>query len=255
MSCKPKIAVCSFAINDWYIYVVKYAIKVLKNYCEKYSYDFYFPNITGTQKMNRPIPWYKIPVILSILRNYDFVLWVDIDGFVDISKPLNNFIERLGNKHMLCSKDWNNVLNTGIMLFRNSPFCHALLNLTWTNKQEFDPNFHEQASMGQIYANNRLSSQTFIEILDFNERNSLYCYWGEYIPNNSFFVHIARCIHDPNGFITTMDIYCPIKMDEETEENFVERKEWLMNHNKSHTDILGWIDGTKIPQPSARIFK
>lgn len=233
-----RIAVCTMAINWWYRDIVKYSIKSIQMYAEKHKYDFhiFYDEIYDGE---RDFPWYKIKVIQSILEKYDFVFWIDIDGFISrlelsVEYFINNYLH---DKDILCGKDWGGILNTGVMIFRNTPFCHILLNEVWNNKEEYDKNFHEQASLGQIYETNRLDSQSKIVILANENQNVLFTYWANYHPNTSFFTHIARCAHDPIGFLYTLDCYCPVKMDEDKEGEFEDRLDWLTNIKRCREDI------------------
>jgi len=250
-----KIAICTLCINKWYEEIVQYGVKTIELYAKKHGYDFIVTN--DIYDGERDYKWYKIKVIQKILHNYDFVFWIDADGFV--MKPeltLQHFVDTYlpPNKDLLCTCDNNNPLNTGFMILRNTPFIHALLYEVWNNKEPFDPEFHEQASMGQIYTSNRLNAQNKIMVQPLENKNLFYSYWGEYYPNRQFFMHIARCSHDPCGFVFTMDTYCPIKMNEETDEDFKKRYNWLNNTQQCRKDIENSIIGKFIFEPSKRVI-
>jgi len=250
-----RVAVCTLCINDWYEEIVKYGVKTIQNYAEKHGYDFFVCNDVYQAPDARDYPWYKIKAVQKILPDYDIVFWIDADGHV--LKPeisVEDFIRDYlpENQDLLCTKDWNSTLNTGLMIIRNTPFIHALLYTVWNNKENFDPNFHEQASLGQIYDANRLNSQEKIRILPIEQQNVLFTYWSNYYPNDSFFIHVARCSHDRHGFLYTLDCYCPIKMDEDTTEEYEERLEWLSDEEKCRKDIELWIDHGTRTRPSTR---
>jgi hypothetical protein len=240
------------AINEWYREIVKYGLKTIELYARKHGYDFrLFQDEIYDGK--RDFPWYKIKAVQSILSEYDIVFWIDADGFV--SKPelsVEYFQNFLQDRDVLCAKDWNGVLNTGLMIIKNTPFCHQLLRETWDNKEEFDPSFHEQASMSQIYQTNRLDSQSKIMILPIEYQHLLFTYWASYYPGRAFFTHIARCAHDPTGFIYTLDCYCPIKMDEDVEGEFEDRIAWLNNERECRRDIESWIRNGPRSRESSR---
>ncbi len=230
-----KVAVCTLAINEWYQEIVKYGVRTIENYAKKHGYDFYLCNDVYDGK--RDCPWYKIRAIQKVLPDYDFVIWLDADGHVlrpelSIEYFLYSF---LGEKDLLCGKEFNCSLNTGVMIVKNTSFIHVLLNLVWDNKQNFDVNFHEQASLCQIYDTNRLNSKEKIEIVQ--DQSLLFVYWANYYPGHSFFFHSARCSHDPVGFIYTMDTYCPIRMEEDVSGEYEKRVEWLNDEKKCRQDI------------------
>lgn len=226
----PKICVISLCINEWYAYIVKYSLKVLKLYCEKHNYDLFIPNEVYDGK--RDCPWYKVLAIKKYLSQYNYVVWFDIDGF--IMKPhikLEKFISKM--KHdILCSGDFTSLINTGILFIKNTPFSHLLLDYIWTNKNSFDTKFHEQASLIQLYNDNILNCKNKIKIISEHERIKLFCYYTHYQYNKSFFFHMARCSHDPICFILSLDSMCPIKMDEETEEQYQYRLNYLTDTKK-----------------------
>jgi hypothetical protein len=239
-----KIAICTLCINDWYSRIVKYAIKTKGLYAEQNGYDFHIRNEVYDGK--RQIMWYKIPSILKILRNYDFVVWFDADGH--IMKPdttIEGLIDKFlpADQDILCTKDWNGVINTGVMIIRNTPFSHKFLQDAWDNKNFPHPEFHEQASMADLITRNVDNCKRKINILDINHQWELFTYWANYWPGRCFFLHVARCAADPGGFMYTLDCYCPIKMDEESEDEFKDRLDWLNDASRCRVDIDGWVNG------------
>jgi hypothetical protein len=250
-----KVAVCTLCINDWYQEIVKYGVETIKNYAVRHDYDFYICN--DVYDGQRDYPWYKIRAIQKILHKYDYVFWIDADGHV--LKPelsIKYFIENyLNEKDLLCAKDWNNTLNTGVMVIKNTPFIHSLLYEVWNNKEEFDKSFHEQASMSEIYISNRLNSQKHIEIIPWERQYILYNFWPNYFPDKQFFIHIARCAHDPLGFLTTLDVYCPIKMSEDIEGEYEDRMSWMSDIVKCRRDTENCMNKIGMPRMSSRALK
>jgi len=247
-----KVAVCTLCINDWYQEIVKYGLKTIQNYAQRHGYDFYVCN--EVYDGSRDCPWYKIKAIQKILSNYDFVFWFDSDGHVmKPERKVEYFLQKfLKDKDLLCTKDCDGVLNTGLMILRNSPFIHCLLKEVWDNKAPFDKDFHEQASLSQIFLSNRLNSKRKIEIIPFEQQYELFSYWVNYFPGLPFFVHVARCSGDRQGFMYTLDTYCPIKMDEDTEGEYEDRVEWLGNIERCRKDIQGWIKQEFVSRVSTR---
>lgn len=253
-----KVAVCTLCINDWYADIVRYGVKTIENYAKRHGYDFFICNeVYEADTSNAPkrdYPWYKIKAIQKILPKYDFVFWIDADGF--ILKPeldINHFINSyLKGKDILCAKDWNNTLNTGLMVIRNTPFVHALLYEVWNNTEEYARDFHEQASMGQIYDANRLNSRSKIEIIPFEQQHILYCFWPNYYPDRQFFIHIARCAFNPVGFVHTLDNYCPMPMDEDKPGEYEDRLRWMSDLERCRKDTEEWTCHKGIPRASTR---
>lgn len=247
-----KIAICTLCINDWYYDIVKYCVKTSELYAKNHNYDFFICNDVYDNK--RECPWYKIKAIQKILVNYDYVLWLDADGFiVNFDKKIEELIfEYMQTCDILCTKDWNSVLNTGVMILKNTPYVHSLLYSVWNNKEEYDAHFHEQASMTQIYINNRLNSKYKINILPLEKQHILYSGWADYYPEKTFFVHIARCSHDPCGFVYTLDYFCPIEMKEDVYGEYEQRKKWLKTTEICRKTIQDWISNGQRTNPSTR---
>jgi hypothetical protein len=182
----------------------------------------------------RDCPWYKIKVIQKILHLYDYIIWIDSDGFI---MKDNNFIQDCINKYpkdIIIQEDPNYIMNTGFMIIKNTPFVHALLYLIWNNPYPYDFSFHEQASLGKLYKENKLNCKSKIQIL---KHGSFFHYWREYDPDSTFFLHIARCSSDRYNFIRSMDIFCPVRMDEDTEQEYNTRVSWLNNRDLCMKDI------------------
>ena len=116
----------------------------------------------------------------------------------------------------------NQVLNTGFMIIKKSDFNIKLMDIIWNNKNDFDKNFHEQASLSEIYTRDT-DIKNKIKILDNDDRNEIVRYWGQYEPDKSFSIHIARCSHDKINFLNMMDAYYPFKIEEETIKDYIER--------------------------------
>lgn len=254
-----KVAICTLCINDWYQEIVKYGVQTVRDYAKKHGYDFHLCNdvyeeYNDPKKNNahRDFPWYKILALQRILPRYDLVLWIDADGF--IMRPelsIDHFLKTMGDKDILCTRDNNNPLNTAFLLVKNTPFVFCLLYQTWNNAELYDPAFHEQASMGEIYNRNGFNSKNKIEILPWEQHNALYCYYGEYHPNVSFFYHAARCSHNRLGFVSTLDLFCPIKMDEDLPGEYEERLDWLST-NRCRKDIESWFTDHPVKRRSTR---
>ena len=80
-------------------------------------------------------------------------------------------------------------------------------------------------------------------------------YWSIYDQNNCFILHITRCSNDKAGFIYTLDMFCPIQMDEENEDDFIKRKEWIQSQ-QCLIDIANYRNGTSARiHPSKRYIK
>jgi hypothetical protein len=252
-----KIAVCSLYINPWYRDIVKYGKKSMEIYCAKHGYDFIWETedtIDGVYDGSRPIPWFKILLLLKVMdKEYDFIVWNDADSqILDYDTKLESFIENdLGNRDILVAKDWMSTLNTGTMFIRNCTWSRDMLTFVWNNKSLFDPSLHEQASFGDLYTRNVMSARDRVVVLPLESQNKFLTYWYSYIPGRCFIFHATRCSHDRLGFIFTMDMFCTVKMDEETDEQYRDRMNWL-HTDRCLQDIVHYQNGGQRRNLSAR---
>lgn len=255
-----RIAVCSLYINPWYRDIVKYGKISLEKYCQKHGYDFIYeteetPN--GVYDGKRDIPWYKILLLLKIIqkKKYDFVVWNDADTqIVNYNIKFEQFIIEMGEKDLLVARDWKSILNTGTMFIRNSNYSLNLLQKIWNNTYPFQAALHEQASLSDLYTRNELNVQQHLVILPLERQNDFLTYWYSYFPRECFIVHATRCSHDRLGFIFTMDMFCTVKMDEENEEQYQDRINWL-NSSRARVDIDHYLAGGERRNFSVRYIR
>lgn len=243
-----KITVCSLYINPWYRQIVKYGKLSIETYCKKHGYDFIYETektSDGVYDGKRDPPWYKILLMIKLMdKDYDYIIWNDADSMiVNYDKKLESIITSdLGDKDILVARDWQSVLNTGTMFVRNCEYCKKILKEVWENSSNFDVTLHEQASLTDLYTRNKFGLHQHLVILPQFRQNDFLTYWYCFLPGQCFIVHATRCSHDRIGFIFTMDMFCTIKMDEESEEKFNDRMHW-MNSNRCLEDIQHYRNG------------
>jgi len=251
-----KIIVCTLAINEWYRNVVKYAIKNFEYYCSLYNYEFilHTENDTDTVFDNKRAPcWYKIKLIEKILKEKecDYVVWIDADcQILKHDVKLEYFIEKyINNEFYLALTQDQQVLNTGVMFIKNNAFNIELMNKIWNNPSAVDyfKDFHEQTSLAELYENND-DIKKYINIIPYSVKDELVVYWGNYYPNENFLLHSARCSFDTLSFIYMMDSYYPFRIDEENDDEYNERIEWLKNRDICRKDTDAWLRGEYVPR-------
>jgi FkbM family methyltransferase len=241
---KPKIIVCTMAVNDWYYEIVKYAINNMKIYCNKHDYEFLIDDGTKFDTVydgKRDCPWYKILFIKKIMleKDFDYLFWVDADSQILMhERKLEYYIDKYfpKDKDILITDD-RTTMNTGVIFFRKSNFNIELMDRIWNNENDFDKNFHEQTSLEEIYKRDK-NVRDKIEIMKFGgPREDIVVYWGGYFPGKTFLIHCARCSHDKLGFMYMMDVYYPFKLDEENIEEYKQRMNWLNNEEVCRADL------------------
>ena len=257
------ILVCSMVVNDWYKDAVKYAIRNLKNYCETNNYNFQLyddAKDTNENKLydkTRAVCWYKIKYLLDLIDkypNYDYFVWFDADIQIlrhDIK--LEQFIMKyMNNNNINCVLAQETVggdgtgFNTGLMFFRNCEKTIELLNRIWNYPtNDYFENFHEQSAFIYLYCSEpEIKNSVFIVSGD--NKIELVCYWGHYYPGLNFCIHCAGCSHDKLGFYFMMDCYYPFMLDEENEEDYKARTDWLFHNCRK--DIDKWLRNEKAPR-------
>jgi hypothetical protein len=147
------------------------------------------------------------------------------------------------------------------MFFRKSDFSINLLKRIWDTKEKHFEHFHEQCAFNNIYENADTDIKNKIFMIPKQQKHELITYWGSYYPNTSFLIHNAGCTHLNDAFsrlsfMYMMDNYCIIKLDEETNNEYKIRLDWLLNKDKCRADIDRWIRQVYAPrQYSARCKK
>lgn len=228
-----KIAVLTFYKGEKFISDTKYARKVLLNYCNKYNYDFY-DNIDDIINYDREIQWNKILMILKYLNlfKYDYLVWIDADIFIMNDKiPLESFIYRLMNdKHIMYSQDSGNWVNNGVIFIKNTIDSINFFKETWNHTDQI---CREQGSMDYLYRINWNNCKDIIQITeDETEYNPM---WFQY-KYGQFIMHFPGCnepFRKPNSLKLMLDMFCPIKMDEESIETYHKRLYWLRYNAES----------------------
>ena len=246
-----KILVCTLCINDWYYDIVKYAIRNLTMYCENHNYELIIDYGKGDHTVydgKREPAWYKLLLIKKLMmeKKFDYLFWYDIDSQIirhDIK--LEYFVEKHftdPNIDLVLSQD-RTTFNTGTMFMRKSDFIIDLMSRAWDNPNEFDRSFWDQTSMEEIYKRDE-SIQSKIHILPFGPiKDELVVGWANFDPEKTFIVHCSRCSHNKLEFYFIMDLFYIFKFDEENEDEYNHRIDWIKNKSVKYIqDICNGID-------------
>ena len=256
-----KILVCTLCINDWYYDVVRYAIRNLTKYCDTHNYELIIDYGKGDDTVydgKREPAWYKLLLIkkLMIEKDFDYLFWYDIDSQIirhDIK--LEYFI----NKHFtdssinLVLRQDRTTFNTGTMFMRKSDFIIDLMTRTWDNPNEFDKTFWDQTSMEELYKRDE-TIQRKIKILPFGPTGyELVVTWPNFNPEKTFIIHCERCSHNKLDFYFMMDIFYIFKLDEENEDEYNIRIDWIKNKAVKHIQDIR--NGINVPRLYSRRVK
>jgi hypothetical protein len=226
-----KIGVCSFVIGDKYKNIVKYGIQTRVNYCKKYGYTYIDDDTI--YDTSREIEWSKILVISKYLSSYDFLVWIDADTFIMNDEiRLEELIDRLlENKDLMyvAAHEW---VNNGIFFVRNTTLMHEYFKETYKNTSHI---CREQGAMDYLWRINwNGCREKMVIVQNQKEFNS---FWNNYSWGD-FIIHFPGC-NEPNRpedcLERMMNMFCPIKMDEDTDETYNQRIEWLQT--RAYSDL------------------
>jgi predicted O-methyltransferase YrrM len=230
-----KIAVCSLNVGEKYKNITKYGQKSKILYCQKHNYDF-FDEETDVD-YTRPLAWSKINIIKKHLPDYDYILWVDGDTLIMNDKiTIDSLIQDFSNeKDITVAQDWK-MLNTGVMLIKNTKWTMNFLNLIYDQTQFISHDNWEQAAFINLLENNISDSKNHINVLPIEFQNKLNSYWYTYFFNDCFILHFPGCyrLDNERGLSYLMNQYCPIQKDDETFEEYTNRIHWLEHESRQY---------------------
>lgn len=143
-----RIKIISLTSNDEYKSVSDMTWETVIKYCCIHGITCE-RKVVEKKNLIRPISWYKIPMILENLKEYDVVLWVDADALIlNHDFDLRSIID---DSVIYISKDQNG-LNCGVMMFRATEDTRLLLKAAWESTEFMDHVWWEQAAIHKLFA-------------------------------------------------------------------------------------------------------
>ena len=242
-----KIGILIFYYGDKFKSDTKYGRRILVEYCKKHNYDL-IDDIESVIDNSRAVVWSKILLIQKYLKTkiYDYLFWIDADTFImNPGITIESKIERLmNNKHIMYSKDSGGWVNCGVIFIKCTQEAIDFFIETWNHTNQI---CREQGAIDYLYRINWNNCQSIIQLTD--DQREYNPMWFEY-EYGQFIMHFPGCgepNRKPNSLKLMMDMFCPIKMDEETEETFQTRLKWLredaekdLKHKKQLCIQQGW---------------
>jgi FkbM family methyltransferase len=148
-----KIAIVTL-FDDNYRDLADVALPDKVRYASKHGYDFiYFDEIIDSK---RPPQWSKVKAVESILNDYEWVWWIDIDALImNDSIKLENIIDN--NYDVIFTNNKYSVISNGSSFYKNSDFTRKFLNECYTLQHDVLKNIdvstfdHEQKPMRALY--------------------------------------------------------------------------------------------------------
>lgn len=113
------------------------------NYCKKHGIEFiYFEQRLST----RHAQWDKIKTVQKTLPWFDYVIWMDADAvFNNFNTSFKDIINEHPDAPLIICKDpcydgesVHLMINTGIMIFKNTSVSHKMLHDVWTSVEDYN---------------------------------------------------------------------------------------------------------------------
>jgi len=170
---------CNMFYDDKIENYGKINYEINKKYCEKYGFDIILSN--SKTYTNRHSAWEKLPLLLSNISNYDYLVWIDADAyFYKDAKSIVDFININPNANFIFSNDISGKnINSGIFIIKNTQYSIDFLN-KWAYDEElyvkfsFPPIWWEQAVLFHMFYQNILNIQENCILLDYGVLQHFY---------------------------------------------------------------------------------
>ena len=236
MKTKATICLCTLSIGREYKEITKYGRQTKILYAQKHGYDF--KDDDDVFDKTRHPAWSKILLILRYIKFYDYIIWIDADTLImNYEITITELIQKhmLGVYDIMVAQDWK-MINTGVIFIKNTNWSYGFLAELYANPGEFStsPNY-EQNTFIDFYESNTMQSKDHIHVLPLYFQNEINSYYFTYYYGN-FILHFCGCKLHQLAF--PMNKYCPIKMEEDTEETFGNRLYWLEYISRIEIDKL-----------------
>jgi hypothetical protein len=231
-----KIALCTLAIGEQYKKMVKYGQLGKQLYCQRHGYDY--RDDEDVYDSTRPPAWSKIKSILKCLEEkndteskYDYVVWIDAD--THIMNPdwcLEDFIYRLSDgRDVMVAQDFKEI-NSGVIFVKNTEWSKLFLHTVYDQTQFINFSHWDQDAILHVYETGMIDSHKHIKRLYCLQSHEFSPYYQVFRPG-MFLIHLAGCFRDGAnlGIDHMMNMFCPLRMDEDTDESYQTRMEFIKN--------------------------
>jgi FkbM family methyltransferase len=122
--------ICSLATGDYRSLLSRSALS-FERYAERWGWDL----VLSTEHLadGRPAPWAKVPLLRSLLDEYDWVLWLDADVvIVDLDADISAEIQDDKDLYLV-EHPWleQYTANSGVVLLRSCAWSRDFLDQVW----------------------------------------------------------------------------------------------------------------------------
>lgn len=238
-----KIAVCMYYNNGVASYG-DYSKEINKMYCKKYNYDFIVANdnhiyyyfkdnhskLEGgefwSNIINNTDPYYvRYPLLLHVMENYDWVMWIDADAYFYHDSPPLEYLLYHSKKYdcilsfdkiQLLTNQYNDYdINNGVFIFKNCENNKSILEkMTNSNdiKEEADKNhfIYDQSIFRYLYDTNYLNFKNKSYVLNYGILQHFYRFeLGNFLFKYPYIHHV--CGKNQNRTEIIKNYYIKIK--------------------------------------------
>ena len=137
--------ICSLATGDYRSLLSRSALS-FERYAERWGWDL----VLSTEDLadGRPAPWAKIPLLRSLLDEYEWVLWLDADVvIVDLDADIGEEIQDDKDLYLVEHGLTQFTANSGVVLLRSCAWCRAFLDEVWALGQYAEHQWWENAAV------------------------------------------------------------------------------------------------------------
>lgn len=148
--------------NDSHLKLHEVSKKSIKHFCDLSGISCDFFRIPSD--FERPPAWYKIKVILDLLKTYDgYIVWMDADSVIhNNDTSIGSYLDE--NK-LYIVKDFNQI-NTGFFIVKTCQETIDFFEKVWSLTEYIDHIWWEQAAIIHLHDDNYLECQSFTKYLD-----------------------------------------------------------------------------------------
>ncbi len=188
----PRVAVITMLAGEAYRESVNPMTVHKHQYCEKHGYDLFIGNEADVQP-DRPVSWWKVPLIKQVMTNYEFVLWLDGDAtFMNMEERIEHFFspDLRSGADLILKRDLEGNINMGTFLIRRSEWAFQLLDRIWDQEQFIHHPWWENQAFIHLYENDGSVREKTKLIEDGSLRFNIYPHADEY-REGDFIIHFA----------------------------------------------------------------
>jgi hypothetical protein len=142
--------ICSLATGEGYRSLLGRSALSFERYAERWGWDLVLS--TETLAGDRPAPWGKVPLIRSLLDDYEWVLWLDADVVVtDLDADISGLV-RDDKDLYLVEHAWlgQYTANSGVMLLRSNDWSRSFIDEVWARADDRDRPWWDNAPVLEL---------------------------------------------------------------------------------------------------------